>query len=478
LIGTAIATVPAATLYAYNSQFPDFFEIADYERENNFILMTGKKDVPYYKIPKGEVGRIFGNPVENFMGYLKNEDQKSFAEMTKDLLFSLSPVQGLGDVIPTAFSVPLQTATNYDTFRKQNIVSPYQKDLPAEAQFNKTTSETSKWIGDKLKISPAKIDFVLKGFGAGVAKQGLQLTDATLFGKAPDTADLPVIDRFLGEQSDLNKTATKIYEEEDKRKQEVARKNFGAKQKIEEYLKTGNEQLLEQAIEANPDSFKQFFNDAVERQEKEGMSPTEKAILSLPKNRQEEVRSDLGLTTTDKVSGINLTGKPTKAQLQLKNMKFEKENGEYAVVTNKYSLQADRLKDAKDTKGWLEATDKQLTYLEGYIKTLDPESAEYFSKVKTYENLVQTYEKYAGYGGFTKPKAGKKAKKLTLKEFKPAKISTSTFEAPQVKKISLNLKPYSNSNVSTKFAKLKLGTGRKKSIAIRKASSKRNIMGV
>lgn len=463
LIGTAIATVPAATLYAYNSRFPDFFEIPDYERENNFIIMTGKKDVPYYKIPKGEIGRIFGNPVEHFMGYLRGEDQKSFAEMSKDLLVGLSPVQGLGDVIPTAFSIPLQVATNYDTFRKRNIVSPYQKDLPPEAQFDKTTSETSKWIGQKLGLSPAKIDFVLKGYGAGVAKQGLQFTDATIFGKTPETADLPVLDRFMGEKSDLNKTATKIYEAENKRKQEQARTNFGVKQRIEEYLRTGNEQLLQEAIEANPKSFKQFFNDAVEKQSQEGMTPTEKAIQSLPKSQQEEVRNNLGLLPTTNPNGLvdsasaaenkpNVSEKLTKAQLEIEKIKFErsegsfKDLGDYVLrkasdgdVTAQPKIQYDadvmetkktRLKKNGDFNGWLDNADKLYS---NYEQQLQDQTLDELEKMKIQgkmDDLIAEAKKYKGYGGFKK---GKKAKKISLTLRRPSRSNfRTTISAPRL----------------------------------------------
>jgi hypothetical protein len=463
LIGTAIATIPAATLYAYNSKFPDYYEIADYEKENNFIIMSGKKDVPYYKIAKGEIGRIFGNPVESFMDYMYKKDGKSFAEVAKGLLSGFSPVQGLGDVIPTAFSIPTQVASNYDTFRKQNIVSPYQKDLPPELQFNKQTSETSKWLGDKLKISPAKIDFVIKGLGAGVGKQALQVTDGALFGKMPQTNELPVVDRFLGKDYLLNKTANKIYENEDKRKQEQARTNFAVKQRIQEYLKTGDKTLLEEAVRANPDSFQQFFNDAVKNQAREDMTPTEKAIQSLPKAQQEAMKLDpLKTTGTPKAGAAENSAVVSKADKAI--AKFDvtygdkdkvqvgdivylrddtKEDG-YRTIDlaskkkqldeKKLSIALANAKESKDLKTWTTLKNNEYDKLELEKIKLDPEYEAYdiLAIEEKQQKIVDDIAKYAGYGGFTKPKKVKKPKIGTFKV--TGKYRTSR---PKVKKVKL-----------------------------------------
>jgi hypothetical protein len=72
--------------------------------------------------------------------------------------------------------------------------------------------------------------------------------------------------------------------------------------------------------------------------------------------------------------------------------------------------------------------------------------------------------------------SGKKAKKLTL-AVKPNKVSIKAVKAPTTN-VSLNLKSYGGTNVQGKFAKLKLGTGRRSSGKVRRLSSARRIPGV
>ena len=215
-IGGGIAGVPAAVLYFHNKQYPEYNEIPDYIKNNNFIIMTGNQDTPFIKIPKGEIGQVFANPLENFLDFAyKTEDKQSFAQMAWQVLSQLSPVQGAGDIIPTAAKVPLELLANYDTFKKQNIVNKYQTDLPPAMQYNKDTSETAKRIGGKLNISPAKLQHTITGLTAGVGKQTLQLADMAL-GKFPNKQNLPVVDRFLGESKDLSKSFSNLWKKDNK----------------------------------------------------------------------------------------------------------------------------------------------------------------------------------------------------------------------------------------------------------------------
>jgi hypothetical protein len=84
---------------------------------------------------------------------------------------------------------------------------------------------------------------------------------------------------------------------------------------------------------------------------------------------------------------------------------FEKQYGDNSTAYAKYSLEADRLKDKNDFKGWADKTINYLDYYEKYINTLDQDTSAYYTAVKRYENLLEKLQKYTGYGGFTKPKS-------------------------------------------------------------------------
>jgi hypothetical protein len=112
---------------------------------------------------------------------------------------------------------------------------------------------------------------------------------------------------------------------------------------------------------------------------------------------------------------------------------FEKKSGKYNITSSKFTLETDRAKRNGDFKGWLTKADAYTSYLANYQATLDPNSNEYLTVTNKLEDLVVQLEKYVSYGGFTKPKKGKAAKKLA----KPTiKLSTT-----KLKSTKLNLTP-------------------------------------
>jgi hypothetical protein len=287
-IGMAIAGLPAAALYLHNSEYPEYAEIPDYLKRENFIIMTGNKETPFIKIPKGEVGKIFGNPVESFLAQLKSDDPswKSTVASMVDSFLPVGSVEDPGkfvtDLMPTAASVPLQLTANFDTFRGMPIVSQYQKDLPAEQQFTKYNTETGKKIGAALGISPAKLEFGIGGFTGGLGRQALQLADIATGNKVA-IQDLPVISRFAGEQKDLSKSASKVYEDADKAKVAKARENFAIKKALEK----GDTSVLEGLDKTTATRLKRTV---AENQAKDKLTPIQKALFGLPKDQLQSIK--------------------------------------------------------------------------------------------------------------------------------------------------------------------------------------------
>jgi len=289
--GAAIASVPAAILYIHNNAEGNadiYKEIPDYIKRENFVIVTGDEKTPFIKIPKGEVGKIFANPVESFLAQIKR-DSTNWGDTAKDIVDSFLPVGSVSeparfitDIGPTAVTVPYQMLSNYDVFRGSEIVGKYQKDLPAAQQFSKYNTETAKKIGELLNISPAQLEFALSGFTGGLGRQGLQVADITQ-GQRPPVQELPVLSRFLGEEKDLSATAQKVYEQAEKAKREKARENFRIKQALEK----GDTSVLQGVDKTTATRLKR---SVAEDQAKKDMSPIQKAIFDLPEKELDALK--------------------------------------------------------------------------------------------------------------------------------------------------------------------------------------------
>lgn len=298
-MGMAIAGAPAAALYVWNTSGENdkvYSEIPDYLKRENFILVTGNKETPFLKVPKGEVGKIFGNPVEAFLTYAKNEDGE-WGKTAQTIVDSFLPVGSIQeparfvtDTAPTAFTVPYQIIANYDAFRDQNIVSPFKKDLPAEYQDNKYTTETAKKIGRVLGISPAKLEFGISGYTGGLGRQALQMLDLAQGVDTP-VQELPVVNRFAGTQKDLRNTADEIYKLAEQKRIDRTRENY----RIKDELKKGNLSALDGLDKA---SASRLARSVKEDQIRDTLNPTEKALFDLSKTDLEGFVNDPELGET------------------------------------------------------------------------------------------------------------------------------------------------------------------------------------
>lgn len=214
---------------------------------------------------------------------------------------------------------------------------------------------------------------------------------------------------------------------------------------------------LSQKLETRPDAFgnpipnqNRVFN-AFSPLSVTTENPVGKDVWQSSENKRAESRQIADLKKgqggkTDSGKYVVKVGDEYKTfnEQQYKKYNFEKDNGDENTTYSKYSLEADRLKDSGDINGWMDKTKAYLSYYSEYIKTLDPNSSEYYTAVKRYENLLDTADKYKGYAGFYKPKKGRvggsgsKAKKTAainaLKNFRAKEIAAP--KMPTTSKIS------------------------------------------
>ena len=194
VIGMGLGSLPATLLYLHNRQYPEWNDIQDYEKKNNWIVLHGEPGkAKVFEIPKDYiVGQLFGNVTENMLTYMDKTDPNSMKKLAENIWGFVSPVGNVGEMIPAAVKPMMEHAFNYNTFLGRPLVPEYQKNLPPEAQYNKGTREISKLIGSKIGVSPNIIDNYLYGYLPGVFTMAINLVDFALGGnKLTDVAKLP-----------------------------------------------------------------------------------------------------------------------------------------------------------------------------------------------------------------------------------------------------------------------------------------------
>ena len=205
----AMIGLPTVATYLHNTRaFPEVYEdIPDFEKQNNYMLIMGDaKDArgrftQLYKIPKGDVGRFFGNPIENYLAFLDGFNAQAVDDLAVDLLSDISPLpfarEGDVDFLRIATAVPpairgiAEGAFNVNFFTGRPIVPRRLQTVSPRKQFRPDTPKWAVELGNLLNMSPLKlINFV----GVQFAGVGRQLAD-------PERAGESITRRFRGAAS-------------------------------------------------------------------------------------------------------------------------------------------------------------------------------------------------------------------------------------------------------------------------------------
>ena len=184
----AMIGLPTVATYLHNTRvFPEVYEdIPDFEKQNNYMLIMGDaKDArgrftQLYKIPKGDVGRFFGNPIENYLAFLDGFNAQAVDDLAVDLLSDISPLpfarEGDVDFLRIATAVPpairgiAEGAFNVNFFTGRPIVPRRLQTVSPRKQFRPDTPKWAVELGNLLNMSPLKlINFVGVQF-AGVGR--------------------------------------------------------------------------------------------------------------------------------------------------------------------------------------------------------------------------------------------------------------------------------------------------------------------
>lgn len=160
----AIAGLPAIIL---NNMIWDddeeYEELSDYVKQNYYVV--GKyDDGKFIRIPKGRTLAVIQNAFEQVSNALTGDDEVDLATFLELAVSNLAP----NNPIENNILAPIIQVANNETWYGEDLVPTRLQDLPAAEQYDESTDSFSKWLGEKLDISPVKINYLLDQYTGGV----------------------------------------------------------------------------------------------------------------------------------------------------------------------------------------------------------------------------------------------------------------------------------------------------------------------
>jgi predicted nuclease of restriction endonuclease-like (RecB) superfamily len=173
--GVTGITVPALMLYAVNHDNKDYNQLSDYIKDNNFLIPYGRKG-EFIKIPKPrEFGVIFGSLPERIARQFVDKDPKAWKNFVETIKQNFMPPDILKDNLSAPYVRNVMSEEGR-TWRGTPVVPQYLLNRSPGKQYDDNTSAIAKFLGEKIKFAPKKIDELMKSYLGGVAQLGIPAT--------------------------------------------------------------------------------------------------------------------------------------------------------------------------------------------------------------------------------------------------------------------------------------------------------------
>ena len=221
--------LPSLLIMAMNWD-EDWYKDLDPDIKNNYWCL-GRN----IRIPKPqEAGVLFGSGIEALFQQAADKDKDAVSNFLKAFSSNMIP-----SVLPTLILPLIEWSANYSFFKGRPLVGNKYSRLPDELQYNDYTSELSKGIGSTFKISPMKIDNLVRGY-TGTMGALLWSMAGEPFAKANNLpakhfSELPFVRDFNVTDANLSRPINEFYGILDKANRQHA--GYGVKGKPEAAVK-------------------------------------------------------------------------------------------------------------------------------------------------------------------------------------------------------------------------------------------------
>lgn len=177
-------TLPGLLLHFYNEGNPDYDDMNPILKYSCFHLFT---EDSHYACPiPWLLGALFVSTPLAFYDMLAHNDPDGFKGLKSYVLSQLSgsfgPVvqaaveQSTGETLPSPLGLVMMPFTDVEK-RAPPVVPKRLQNLPPEQQYTSKTSQVARWYGDLWKVSPVKVERLIKTFTGGLGADALALID-------------------------------------------------------------------------------------------------------------------------------------------------------------------------------------------------------------------------------------------------------------------------------------------------------------
>jgi len=223
---------PAIANHLIYDDDDDYQDLRDSDKDLYYLFKYD--DGKFIRIPKGRMLSVFGTAASRTLRASQG-DNDAFDGMLETMSNQVAPNNPVTDNVIAPVT---QAVSNKSWFGSEIVGSRLQKELPKN-QYDENTDAFSIWLGQKLNISPKKINYVMDQYSGGVGD--------ILLPKMSKAASKNVFeDQFTTDSVLKNKNVGKFYETIEKQTQLSNDPNSTDEDKLAlNYLNSANSEISE-----------------------------------------------------------------------------------------------------------------------------------------------------------------------------------------------------------------------------------------
>lgn len=206
-----------------------FKDLNTRDKNNNYFIPVG--DGKFVKLPKSRVSAAVAAPFEHTLRHLMYGDPMEWKQMFNTAWTNV----GVTNPLESNLFSPIMMVMNNKTWYGGNIESAKDLQLREAGKvseiYDSTTSAVSIWIGDKMNMSPKKVDYIIDAYTGVIGDFLLPMT-------AEASSGNPLYKNFILDSVFSNKLSTTFWDKNAKL-EALAEVNEGEdKKKFEEWKST------------------------------------------------------------------------------------------------------------------------------------------------------------------------------------------------------------------------------------------------
>lgn len=201
----------------------DYDELSDYVKQNYYVVWK-KDDGTFIRIPKGRTVAVIQEAIQQIENAKTGDDEVDLKSFLDLVLTNLAP----NNPIENNILSPITQVVNNKTWYGEDLVPTRLQNLPANEQYGESTDVFSKWLGDKINVSPVKINYLLNQYSGGVGDVVLPMITPKATNDADSLGDYllaPFKDKFTTDAVMNNKNVGELFDTSEKLTKEANKSN-------------------------------------------------------------------------------------------------------------------------------------------------------------------------------------------------------------------------------------------------------------